>query len=171
MGASSLKLLAVQGRTPQLPLEPGDETLLGVAMAQVMGHVALGLCKSEQPSAFAIDAAQLPAGSTVMVYPIGCALSSAGQGVLLAIHAPVGVQAPVGAQALALGGLQAVVAAAGIAQQAPLQGLHVIDAAHPPSTSRFQQPLAEQGIEVRAAAGDHVHGGVDAALADGALGA
>jgi hypothetical protein len=43
MGASSLKLLAVQGRTPQLPLEPGDETLLGVAMAQVMGHVALEL--------------------------------------------------------------------------------------------------------------------------------
>jgi hypothetical protein len=75
------------------------------------------------------------------------------------------------AQALALGDLQAVVAAAGIAQQAPLQGLQVMDAAHRPSTSRFQQPLAEQGIEVRAAAGDHVHRGVDAALADGAHGA
>jgi hypothetical protein len=102
-GAGSLKLLAVQGRTPQLPLEAGDETLLGVAMAQMMGHVALGLCESEQPSALAIDAAQLPAGSSVMVCPIGCALSSAGQGVLLAIHAPVGGQAPVGAQALARG--------------------------------------------------------------------
>jgi hypothetical protein len=33
-----------------------------------------------------------------MVCPIGCALSSAGQGVLLAIHAPVGVQTPVGAR-------------------------------------------------------------------------
>jgi hypothetical protein len=170
-GAGSLKLLAVQGRTPQLPLEAGDETLLGVAMAQVMGHVALGLCESEQPSALAIDAAQLPAGSSVMVCPIGCALTSAGQGVLLAIHAPVGGQAPVGAQALTLGGLQAVVAAAGIAQQAPLQGLQVMDAAHRPVASQFQQPLAEQGIEVRAAAGDHVHGGVDAALADGAQGA
>jgi hypothetical protein len=60
-----------------------------------MGHVALGLCESEQPSALAIDPAQLPAGSTVMVCPIGCALSNAGQGVLLAIHAPVGVQAQV----------------------------------------------------------------------------
>jgi hypothetical protein len=171
-GAGSLKLLAVQGRTPQLPLEAGDETLLGVAMAQVMGHVALGHSESEQPSALAIDPAQLPAGSTVMVCPISCAVTNGGQGVLLAIHEPVGGQAsPVGAQALALGGLQAVVAAAGIAQQAPLQGLHVIDAAHPPSTSRFQQPLAEQGIEVRAAAGDHVHGCVDAALAEGAQGA
>jgi hypothetical protein len=97
-GAGSLKLLAVQGRTPQLPLEADDETLLGVAMAQVMGHVALGLCESEQPSALAIDPAQLPAGSTVMVCPIGCAVSSAGQGVLLAIHAPVGGQASVGAR-------------------------------------------------------------------------
>jgi hypothetical protein len=67
-------------------------------MAQVMGHVALGLCESEQPSALAIDPAQLPAGSTVMVCPIGCALSNAGQGVLLAIHAPVGGQASVGAR-------------------------------------------------------------------------
>ena len=64
-------------------------------MAQVMGHVALGLCESERPSALAIDPTQLPAGSTVMLCPIGCALSSAGQGVLLAIHAPVGVQASV----------------------------------------------------------------------------
>ena len=95
-GASSLKVLAVQGRTPQLPLEPGDDTLLGVAMAQVMGHVALGLCESERPGALAIDPAQLPAGSTLMVCPIGCAVSSAGQGVLVAIHAPVG--APVRAR-------------------------------------------------------------------------
>jgi hypothetical protein len=69
-----------------------------VAMAEVMGHVALGLCESEQPSALAIDPTQLPAGSTVMVCPIGCAVSNAGQGVLLAIHAPVGGQAPVGAR-------------------------------------------------------------------------
>jgi hypothetical protein len=111
-GAGSLELLAVQGRTPQLPLEPGDETLLGVAMAQVMGHVALGLCESEQPSALAIDAAQLPAGSTVMVCPIGCTVTSAGQGVLLAIHAPLGGQASVGAQALERGS-QAAVATVG----------------------------------------------------------
>jgi hypothetical protein len=111
-GASSLKVLAVQGRTPQLPLEPGDDTLLGVAMAEVMGHVALGLCESERPGALAIDPAQLPAGSTVMVCPIGCAISSAGQGVLVAIHAPVGGQAPVGAEAQARGAQTALVAVA-----------------------------------------------------------
>jgi hypothetical protein len=34
--------------------------------------------------------AQLPAGATVMVCPIGCAVSSTGQGVLVAIQAPAG---------------------------------------------------------------------------------
>jgi hypothetical protein len=51
-------------------------------------------------------------------------------------------------QAVTLGDLQAVVAAAGIAQQTPLQGLQVMDAAHPPSTSRFQQPLAITSMAV-----------------------
>ena len=116
-GAGSLQVLAVQGRTPQLPLEPGDETLLGVAMAQVLGHVALGLCESERPSALAIDAAQLPAGSTVMVCPIGCAVSSAGQGVLVAIHAPVEGQVPVGGQAPERGARAAPAGAAGQEEQ------------------------------------------------------
>ena len=87
-GASSLNVLAVQGRTLQLPLQPGEETLVGVAMAKVMGHVALGLCESERPTALSIDEAQLPAGSTLLVCPIGCAASSAGQGVLVGIFAP-----------------------------------------------------------------------------------
>ncbi len=89
-GASSLKVLAVQGSTLQLPLPPGADTLVGVAMAKVMGHVALGLCESERPAALTIDEAQLPPGSTLMVCPIGCSVSSAGQGVLVAIHAPAG---------------------------------------------------------------------------------
>jgi hypothetical protein len=62
---------------------------MGVAMAKVMGHVALGLCESERPASLAIDEAQLPAGSTLMICPIGCAVTSAGQGVLVAIFEPV----------------------------------------------------------------------------------
>jgi hypothetical protein len=62
---------------------------MGVAMAKVMGHVALGLCESERPASLAIDEAQLPAGSTLMICPIGCDVTSAGQGVLVAIFEPV----------------------------------------------------------------------------------
>jgi hypothetical protein len=45
----------------------GGGTLMGVAIAQVMDHVAPGLCENERPSSLAIDEAQLPAGSTLMV--------------------------------------------------------------------------------------------------------
>jgi hypothetical protein len=62
---------------------------MGVAMAKVMGHVALGLCESERPAFLAIDEVQLPAGSTLMICPIECAVISAGQRVLVAIFEPV----------------------------------------------------------------------------------
>jgi hypothetical protein len=93
-GAGSLRVLAAQGRTPQPPVEPGDDVLLRVAMARVMGHVALGLCDGERPAALGIDASELPAGATVMVCPIGCAVSSTGQGVLVGIYGPVASSAP-----------------------------------------------------------------------------
>jgi len=94
-GGTSLEVLAAQGRTLQLPLPPGEETLVGVAMARVMGHVALGLCESERLAALSIDEAQLPVGGTLMVWPIGCVVSSAGQGVLVGIFAPAGGRAGV----------------------------------------------------------------------------
>jgi hypothetical protein len=93
-GAGSLRVLAAQGRTPQLPLDSGDDILLGVAMAPVMGHVALGLCDGERPVALGLDASELPAGSTVMVCPIGCAVSSTGQGVLVGVYGAVASSAP-----------------------------------------------------------------------------
>ncbi|MFM7285968.1 MAG: hypothetical protein ACKO02_03930 [Cyanobium sp.] len=97
-GASAIHVLAVQGRSLQQPLEAGDELLVGVALAKVLGHVALGLCESERPAALGLEEAQLPAGAAVMVCPIGCVVSSAGQGLLVAIQAPAAGQAP-GAQA------------------------------------------------------------------------
>jgi len=67
----------------------GEEPLLRVVMTRVMGHVALGLCDGERPVALGLDAGQLPAGSTVMVCPIGCAVSSTGQGVLVGVYGVV----------------------------------------------------------------------------------
>lgn len=77
----------------------------------------------------------------------------------------------VGGQALALGDLQADVAAADIAQQAPFLRRQVAHVAHPPIAGWLQELLAEDRIEVGAAAGDQVHGGVTAAMSAGALGA
>ena len=87
------QVLAAEGRTPQLPLEPGDDVLPRVAaMARVMGHVALGLCDGERPAALGLDADQLPTGNTVMVCPIGCAVPSTEQGVLVRVYGAAQVQ-------------------------------------------------------------------------------
>ncbi len=92
-GAGSLQVLAAEGRTPQLPLEPGDDVLPRVAaMARVMGHVALGLCDGERPAALGLDADQLPTGSTVMLCPIGCVVPSTEQGVLVGVYGAAQVQ-------------------------------------------------------------------------------
>ena len=117
-GAGSLQVLAAEGRTPQLPLEPGDDVLLRVAMARVLGHLALGLCDGERPSALGLDAAQLPAGSTVMVCPVGCAVSSTGQGVLVGIYGAAQVQAVAAVAPPA--GTTAPMATASRAQKAPM---------------------------------------------------
>ena len=86
-GAGSLKVLAAEGETAQLPLQPGEERLVSVAMARVLGHAALGLCESEQPSALNLEAADLPPGTTVMVCPIGCSQLHP-TGLLLGLCAP-----------------------------------------------------------------------------------
>jgi hypothetical protein len=93
----------------------GEEPLLRVVMTRVMGHVALGLCDGERPVALGLDAALLPAGSTMMVCPIGCAVSSTGQGVLVGIYGAVQLQA-VAAEAPPAG----TTAPASRAQKAPV---------------------------------------------------
>lgn len=86
-GAGSLKVLAAEGETAQLPLQPGQERLVSVAMARVLGHAALGLCESEQPVALNLEAADLPPGTAVMVCPIGCSALQP-TGLLLGFYAP-----------------------------------------------------------------------------------
>jgi hypothetical protein len=63
---------------------------MGVAMAMVLGYLPWGSVRASAPLTFlAIDEAQLPAGSTLKVCPIGCAVTSAGQGVLVVTFDPV----------------------------------------------------------------------------------
>ena len=85
-GAATLQVLAAEGRTPQLPLQPGQEALVSVAMAKVLGHAALGLCESERPLALNLDEAELPKGATLMICPIGCTAKAQPTGLLVALY-------------------------------------------------------------------------------------
>ena len=87
-GAGSLKVLAAEGQATQLPLQPGQESVVSVAMARVLGHAALGLCESEQPVALNLDATDLPRGTTVMVCPIGCTAKTLPTGLLVGFYEP-----------------------------------------------------------------------------------
>jgi hypothetical protein len=87
-GGSS-QVLAAHGRHEQIGLVPGHETVVGVAMARVLGHVALGLCESEHPEALPVPQG-LPPGSDLLICPIGCTASGgtakgASGGLLLAV--------------------------------------------------------------------------------------
>jgi hypothetical protein len=85
-GAATLQVLAAEGRTPQLPLQPGKEALVNVAMAKVLGHAALGLCESERPLALNLNEAELPKGATLMICPIGCTAKARPTGLLVALY-------------------------------------------------------------------------------------
>jgi len=85
-GAATLQVLAAEGRNPQLPLQPGQEALVNVAMAKVLGHAALGLCESERPLALNLDEAELPKGATLMICPIGCTAKARPTGLLVALY-------------------------------------------------------------------------------------
>ena len=85
-GGATLQVLAAEGRTPQLPLQPGQQALVSVAMAKVLGHAALGLCESERPLALNLDEAELPPGTTLMICPIGCTARAQPTGLLVAIY-------------------------------------------------------------------------------------
>ena len=85
-GGANLQVLAAEGRTPQLPLQPGQQALVSVAMAKVLGYAALGLCESERPLALNLDEAELPPGTTLMICPIGCTARAQPTGLLVALY-------------------------------------------------------------------------------------
>jgi hypothetical protein len=85
-GGATLQVLTAEGRTPQLPLQPGQQALVSVAMAKVLGHAALGLCESERPLALNFDETQLPRGTTLMICPIGCTARAQPTGLLVALY-------------------------------------------------------------------------------------
>ncbi|MFZ0407351.1 MAG: hypothetical protein WAM11_04475, partial [Cyanobium sp.] len=86
-GGGSVTVLAVDGRHGQLALTPGQQPLLGVEMAEALGHVALGLCATEGPAALPM-AVRSPAGSNgvILVCPVGCSSAGRSQGLLLALY-------------------------------------------------------------------------------------
>jgi hypothetical protein len=85
-GGATLQVLAAEGHTPQLPLQPGQQALVCVAMAKVLGHAALGLCESERPLALNLDESELPRGTNLMICPIGCTAKARPTGLLVALY-------------------------------------------------------------------------------------
>ena len=86
-GGGSVTVLAADGRHGQLALTPGQQPLLGVEMAEALGHAALGICASDESSALPM-AVRSPAGSNgvILVCPVGCSSAGRGQGLLLALY-------------------------------------------------------------------------------------
>lgn len=86
-GGSSVTVLAADGRHGQLALTPGQQPLLGIEMAEALGHAALGLCASDEAGALPM-AVRSPAGSNgvILVCPVGCSSAGRGQGLLLALY-------------------------------------------------------------------------------------
>jgi hypothetical protein len=93
-GGSSATVLAAAGRDGQLGLTPGQEPLLGVEMADALGHLALGLCASEQPEALPIRSASASATGAALLCPVGCGSSPQNRPLLLSLYdEPPGVGA------------------------------------------------------------------------------
>ena len=86
-GGGSVTVLAADGRHGQLALTPGQQPLLGVEMAEALGHAALGLCASDASAALPL-AVRSPAGSNgvILVCPVGCRSAGRSQGLLLALY-------------------------------------------------------------------------------------
>lgn len=88
-GGGSVLVLAADGRHGQLALTPGQQPLLGVEMAEALGHVALGLCSSDEPAALPIVARSAATGNGVMLLcPVGCSNTERSDALLLAFYDP-----------------------------------------------------------------------------------
>ncbi len=85
-GGTSVTVLAAAGRDGQLGLTPGQQPLLGVEMADALGHLALGLCATEQPEALPIRTSGGSLAGAALLCPVGCAASATSRLLLLSLY-------------------------------------------------------------------------------------
>jgi len=89
-GGSSATVLAAAGRLSQHGLSADQELLLGVEMAGALGHLALGLCASEQPEALPLfpdpDASAGTRATVALLCPVGCGNRSGQRALLLSLY-------------------------------------------------------------------------------------
>jgi len=93
-GGSSAVVLAADGRSSQLGMTPGQQPLLGVEMAEALGHVALGLCATESPQALPIGSTPVAGAAAdagvALLCPVGCSSQTPGRALLLGIYGQAG---------------------------------------------------------------------------------
>jgi hypothetical protein len=89
-GSSSATVLVGAGRAGQLELSADQPLLLGVEMAAALGHLALGLCASEQPEALPLPhdsgASGAATASAALLCPVGCGTTSRQRALLLSLY-------------------------------------------------------------------------------------
>jgi hypothetical protein len=89
-GGGSATVLAAAGRLSQQGLSADQELLLGVEMASALGHLALGLCASEQPEALPLhpdpDASAGTRATLALLCPVGCGNRSGQRALLLSLY-------------------------------------------------------------------------------------
>lgn len=86
-GGGSVTVLAADGRHGQLALTPGQQPLLGVEIADALGHAALGLCASDASSALPLAVRSVTTGKgRLLLCPVGCSTTGRTQGLLLALY-------------------------------------------------------------------------------------
>jgi hypothetical protein len=89
-GGGSATVLAAAGRLSQQGLAAEQELLLGVEMASSLGHLALGLCASEQPEALPLNpdpgASTSGKATVALLCPVGCGNRSGQRALLLSLY-------------------------------------------------------------------------------------
>lgn len=86
-GGGSVTVLAADGRHGQLALTPGQQPLLGVEMAEALGHASLGLCASDEPGTLPMRV-HSPADrdGEMLLCPVGCSRGERREGLLLGLY-------------------------------------------------------------------------------------
>ena len=89
-GGTSATVLAAAGRLSQQGLSADQELLLGVEMASSLGHLALGLCASEQPEALPLhsdpEASAGTRATLALLCPVGCGNRTNQRALLLSLY-------------------------------------------------------------------------------------